>query len=57
MKSDDEKYFEPMSKKLIEFYGEGGPMQNKNARSYKMHPANLRAVGADKVMIINNNLL
>ena len=25
-------------------------MQNKNARSYKMHPANLRAVGADKVM-------
>ena len=46
-----------MSKKLIEFYGDGGPMQNKNARSYKMHPANLRAVGADKVMIITKLLL
>ena len=46
-----------MSKKLTEFYGVGGPMQNKNARSYKMHPANLRAVGADKVILLIKYIL
>ena len=36
----------------MKFYGVNGPEQNENSRRYKIHPANLRAVGADKVMII-----
>ena len=50
LKSDEQRYHDPMVKKLGQFYGLDGPMQSENARAYKIHPANLRAVWADKLI-------